>query len=148
MGGNMALFDEWQGFLDNLRDLCHHRLQKPDRAKYRSLQGIVDDVIDKLKHPDACKAVIHAIDTANRNPDNQVVNGLLEREIKFFNELIANSRGYGGEISMTEEEVNDGLGAGETIKDSFEDLLDNLPEWVKKLLRILNELLSIIRGGN
>jgi len=48
--------------------------------------------------------------------------------------------------SNPEDEIDSGLESGKTIKDSIDDVV-TLPRWVRKLLKVLNELLSLVRGG-
>lgn len=66
---------------------------------------------------------------------------LLQRELQFF---VAWKGEY--EEGGKEDDL-DALDAGQTIKDSAEDLIKKLPRWLRHLLKILNELISIIRGG-
>lgn len=142
------MIQEWQLFLTNLRDLCEHKLDSPTRDNYGQLRGLVNDVIDELQSDDAMEAVRNAVKTADRNPDNKKVNAFLERELKFFNSLIAESRNYDTKITLSEVETDEALGAGKTIKDSFEEQIEKLPDWIKKILKVLNEILSILRGGS
>jgi hypothetical protein len=88
----------------------------------------------------------YAIVTAERNDDDKKIVGFLEDELKFFNSLIGSSRDDAGGLTLTVEATKDALGSGETVKDSIEGFFE-LPRWLKKILKVLNELLSIIRGG-
>jgi hypothetical protein len=53
----------------------------------------------------------------------------------FFNELVEDAGAGSGETPD----------AAATVKESFEDILDDLPDWFKKFLKILNEILSLVR---
>lgn len=139
-------FNEWMKFLENLEDLCRHRLRQPGREDYEELTSLLRNVISELQSDDAAKAMEYAIVTAERNDDDNKIVGFLEDELKFFNNLIGSSRDDAGDLTLNVEATKDALGAGETVKDSIEDFFE-LPRWLKKILKVLNELLSIIRGG-
>ena len=59
---------------------------------------------------------------------------LLNLEITFYNTRYEEDS-YGGEEAIDN---------GKTVKDSIEDLI-KLPEWIKKVLKVLNEILSIVK---
>ena len=139
-------FNEWMKFLENLEDLCRHRLRQPGREDYEELTSLLRNVISELQSDDAAKAMEYAIVTAERSDDDNKIVGFLEDELKFFNNLIGSSRDDAGDLTLNVEATKDALGAGETVKDSIEDFFE-LPRWLKKILKVLNELLSIIRGG-
>lgn len=74
---------------------------------------------------------------------------LLGLEMKYFNARYqdinnAEVRGNGDEANDIEE-VRGGLDNAGTIKDSFEKLVKKLPGWIKKILKILNEILKIVK---
>jgi len=50
-------------------------------------------------------------------------------------------------VSDQYDAIVDAANTGQTVKDSIHDLI-KLPKWLEKLLKILNELLSILRGGS
>lgn len=137
----------WTQFLNNLRDLCHHKLTFPKRQKYTDIRSLVDDVTDELLKPNLVQDVRSAIEDMQTDPDDKVVLDFLEREIEFFNNLIASSRTPTNELNMSEEETDDAIEAGGTIKESFEKIIKRLPKIVQGILKILNEILSILKGG-
>jgi hypothetical protein len=59
---------------------------------------------------------------------------------------------YSGEdysqVEDTSDDTNDAIGAGKTIKDSAEALIKKLPRPLQYVLKILNEILSLVRGGS
>jgi hypothetical protein len=139
-------FDQWMKFLENLEELCRHRLRQPGRENYEELTSLLRNVISELQSDDAAKAMEYAIITAERNDDDKKIVGFLEDELKFFNNLVVSSRDDAGGLTLNVEATKDALGSGETVKDSIEGFFE-LPRWLKKILKVLNELLSIIRGG-
>ena len=137
----------WDQFLKNLNQLGGYRLQLRDQAEYQELDDLLNRVIKALMSGEAMSAVQHAVDTTNRSSDGDQLTTFLGDELKFFNNLIT---GYGaamGNKTLSEEDADEALGAGKTIKESFEHLLDDLPGWIKKILKVLNELLSLIGKG-
>lgn len=90
---------------------------------------------------EAINAVPIAVYAELHEHDDPVALRLLQRELQFF---IARKGEY--EEGGKEDDL-DALDAGQTIKDSAEDLIKKLPRWLRHLLKILNELISIIRGG-
>lgn len=140
-------FDEWMKFLENLEELCRHRLRQPGRENYEELTPLLRNVISELQSDDATRAMENAIVTAERNDDDRRIVVFLEAELKFFNNLVVSSHDDdAGGLTLNAEETKDALGSGETVKDSIEEFFE-LPRWLKKILKVLNELLSIIRGG-
>jgi len=49
-------------------------------------------------------------------------------------------------LESSNESKEKTLAAGQTVKESIESLFDP-PRWLKKILKVLNELLSLVRGS-
>ena len=60
-------------------------------------------------------------------------------EMDYFNARCRDNGGYVRSDGAAKD--------AKTIKDSLKDLLPNPPDWIKKLLHVLNELLSLSRTG-
>lgn len=94
----------------------------------------LEAVLAEVQSPAAIFAVNYAasqIDPTTRN--------LLSQELEFISSIYG-----GGNAQGTQKAVDD----GEAGKDSVLDLLDTwLPDWLKKLLKILDEILSLLRPG-
>jgi hypothetical protein len=135
----MAFEDEWPRFLENIHALGKRKFR---RRPSTTLEGLFDDVIKALQGQDVTDEIAHALIVEKRNPDDaRIVDDYLAREMKYFNEIAE------ANIAEGEDAHPEGpLEAGQTVKESIEELV-HLPEWVKKILKILNELLSLIRGG-
>ena len=54
--------------------------------------------------------------------------------------------GFVVSLESSNESEEKTLAAGQTVKESIESLFDP-PRWLKKILKVLNELLSLVRGG-
>ena len=71
----------------------------------------------------------------------------LGREMQFFDRLVASLQ-LEGEQQNDSKDVSGALGTAKTIKDSVEKWLKKrLPMRWTNLLTMLNELLSILKGG-
>ena len=102
---------------------------------YQPLRTLLDEVVQVLRDPlnaDGIKAAIRSAVSAN----GDLMLRHLQREINFF-------------LALAESEMRDerSLGAAKTIKESVEKFLGPPPRWLKSLLEILNELLSLLKGG-
>lgn len=91
-----------------------------------------ESVLEPLKE----EAAVTVVANAFANLDDRVKKALTA-ELDFFN-----SR-YGQ--SPTKKDAAAAACAAETVKSSLEEVLD-LPDWLEKLLKILNELLSLLRA--
>lgn len=118
------------------------KLQSPAYEKLMPLfNKIINNLISKNAREEFCNAI--------RQEDDSEIIGYLKVELQFFHKLVEE---FESEIEGKEKEDkgNKALGAAKTIKDSLEkwlkDWLEKHP-WFKKLLDILNELLSIIKSG-
>ena len=88
-----------------------------------------DSVFPVIANNPAVNAVVDAF-----NRQDEHVRKALAAELRFFNSK------YGNDLD------NDSAAEdAETVKSSLEELLGALlPEWLKKMLKILNELLSLL----
>lgn len=139
--------NEWKSFLSNAQDLCEHRLTFSDRNNYGAIKGLLNDVIKDLQNAEAISAVKQAVDTSDQDVEEKQINGYIERELIFFNNLIAESK-IADVIQFDKNDTDDAINAGKTIKDSFEKQIKSLPKRVQKWLMILNEIFSIVKGGS
>jgi hypothetical protein len=97
-------------------------------ALREQLRSLIHEVINGLGSADAVTAVENAWDELDPR-----VADLLERELRFIAELHE-----GGENPSGSDDVATG-------KESLEDILEKLPKWLKHLLKILNEILKLVR---
>ena len=141
--------DAWNQFLQNLRRLANYRLslREEEQEEYKALGGPLNGVIDSLLKDDAMVAVGHAVDTENRSTDGEQITTFLGNELQFFNSLVTSYDDAMNTRQLSEAAADEALGAGKTIKESLEGLLESLPKWIKRILKVLNELLSLIRKG-
>ena len=78
------------------------------------------------------RAVNAIVDAFNRQDEH--IRNALAAELRFFNSKYGNDP---ESVSAAED--------AEIVRSSLEELLgDFLPEWLKKMLKILNELLSLL----
>lgn len=119
-------------FLRIVKDNVYGKIEH-DRNTYadngEALEALAKSVFDSI----ATEQAVELVKTAIENEDERVRNALLA-ELKFFNMKYGNS--------------NDGtaLSAADTVKSSIHCIL-TLPNWLKKLLKILNELISLLKAS-
>ena len=131
--------DEWDKFGPNLRGACDVKIDR--RPALNPLRTTLHTLFDLLVSSRVRSAVDRAVDSMTRLPDERPIVDLLAEEMAYFN-----GRFSALGASSPEDEIDSGLESGKTIKDSIDDVV-TLPRWVRKLLKVLNELLSLVRGG-
>jgi hypothetical protein len=105
----------------------------------RHLGPLLRKVVQELRGERASSEVRSAIDRAVAADGGDQMLRYLQPEIEFF---LALSQGE------AEEGDKKALGAAKTIKESMEKWLGRfLAPWVKRLLEVLNEILSLLKGG-
>ena len=122
----------WEEFLENIRQLLKRQIVSKHDPRYQSLNSLVDDVINELKTSEPF--IRHAI-----NQTDPTILDYAGRELKFFNALADQSQPSSNE---SDEDLAD---KAETIKTSVEKIFHiHIPEKVKHVLDILNELLKLL----
>jgi hypothetical protein len=127
------LTNEFRKFLDNFEKVCRIRIESRN-LRYQFLNGILKRIIEALDK-EAQNAIREATEAWLDNDNNNLILEALTAELRFFNDLVDNEGAGSGEAPD----------AAATVKESFEEVLNQLPEWIKKLLKILNEILSLVR---
>ena len=118
--------NRYQTFLNNLKVMVQIRIDEAQMGE--DAQNFSDRVFRPLEEEGAAELLNQAA------AEQQVsVRNALEAELDFFNNR------YSRETSPT------AFQAAHTVKTSLHNVLgNNLPGWLKKMLTILNELLSLI----
>jgi hypothetical protein len=131
----MAIFgDTYRDFIGNVGAIGQAAMAKkmyPPGPK-KMIQDLLLDIVAELQKDDTVLAIENA--SMQLRPDIQTY---LLRELQFFNAVYPSSS-----IGGTAQEVDD----SETCKESLEEILGAwLPDWLKQLLKILDEILSLVR---
>ncbi|MCR9133496.1 MAG: hypothetical protein NXI08_13005 [bacterium] len=141
----------WESFLKNLSKLCEVQIKQRSEA-YKELENIRQTIFKELT--DRSKSDIKELINSGAHPDFSIdlkddlmMVNLLTQEMKFFNRLIEfDQLNY-----VSQDDLDDATSAGKTIKDSIEDFLKKrkkkMPGWLDNILYVLNELLSLLKGG-
>jgi hypothetical protein len=139
----------WTDFLVDLKsigEIIISRKYENGLIRHKDIQedlnSLLKDIIADLGEEDVLNEINYAIITAERNKNDVKIMKYLYREIKIFNLMVTNLKDG---ASVDDASVDDAMNAGKTIKDSIENFFE-LPRRLKKLLDILNELLSLIKG--
>jgi len=135
--GNLG---EWGQFLENIRTLFQHKLDtQPHTLPREQAIDLLDDVLRSLRTEE--------LEGLIRDVEDREFESLLLRELQLFNQAVSvdlEERRYEGQPGA--ERLNLRLDQAQTIKESVQEHIERLPERVKKLLSILDELLSLVKG--
>jgi len=123
--------DEWRQFLRNIETLFQQNLDvRPYTLPPDGARNLIQAILGYLE-PERLEGSI-------RDVENDIGSLLLE-EIRLFNQAVSSD-----EEPRSPELLKFRLEQVQTIKESIEEHI-NLPERVKKVLSILNELLNLVK---
>ena len=133
---------EWQEQLDlffsNLEHLIRIKIEKETyrEAQYK-LAALSAGCFTQIRNSHLSKGIVGLI--AETESNEIEVTRLLKLELEYFNLKYGND-------NLNEYSVDEGIENGETVKGSLEDFFKlKLPNWAKKTLKILNEILGIVK---
>jgi hypothetical protein len=159
---------EWRRYLLALQGVAERQLAKKEHVAFKEhLAPLLQDVFQALLAEDSMGEMHGAVQEELADVHSRQAVEFLCRELIFFAEWQGSSEevmstmmvgeyastyqkptyGYDKSDDPREADGPDALNAGKTIKDSAEGLIKRLPAVGKRALKVLNELLSIIRGG-
>jgi len=132
---------EWGRFLASIRMLFQQKLiRQPHTLPREDAMNLLNDVMGLLGAalaslpPERLEGIIR---------DAEPISSLLLRELRLFNHSVRIDLEQG---RQEPELLNLRLEQAQTIKDSIQEQIERLPERVKKILSILDELLSLVKG--
>ena len=129
------LKNELSLFFINLEESISKALKKERNSKARTKLGELSKACFKIiKTEGFYNCIVNSVDEMTKNEQKSIQ--LLQLEIEYFN-----IKCEGEEDGFSTE---DGITNGKTVKDSIEKLF-SMPKWAKKVLKVLNELLSIVK---
>ena len=121
--------EEYETFITACKSLVARKSVQLDRRNTETLREAARKVCDRLKETEAVRAVEEAFGNLD-----EVVRETFYLELQYVNANLAE----GG--NDNQRDIDD----AKTAKDSLEELLGSwLPEWIKKSLTVLNEILSL-----
>lgn len=129
-------------FLDTTEGIVQRGVKAQREDVRERARQLASALFEQLRSDDALLAMKHAFAQLKSGRDlpsgkGEAAHALLVAEIEFFAGVYANPDREGGDRAFDD--------AG-TVKDSIEDILRKwLPEWLEKPLKILNELLRLLR---
>ena len=123
--------------VDNLvKEAIEQSCKGPEKELLESANKFAGSVLTVLRGKDAESAVLSAFANLRGEPREALC-----AELEYFNQKYGNQP-----LTIGRENLGRALEDAGTVKDSIEALLKkSLPGWVKKMMKILNELLSLIR---
>ena len=123
--------EEYTSFITACNNLVARRSGQLDRRNTEKLQEAAEKICARLKTTEALDAVESGFEYIDEE-----VREVFYLELQYVNANLAED-GNGSERDV---------GDAKTAKDSLEDLLGSwLPDWMKKSLKVLNEILSLAR---
>jgi len=137
----------WGAFLNNIKRVCEKKLDLekylfPKENKDRIL-NLLDEVLTQLRTDEVEDLLKKEKAKLREEKNGDKIVSWLEKEIDIFNNSVDDD--FSGPLEDPKH-VDIRIGQGKTIKDSI-DKLFKLPGWLKKILDVLNELLSLIKGS-
>lgn len=119
-------------FLKNLKIAC----EKSEKSKANnSLKDLTNTVFNKVITDPCINEIVKSYENLPAN--EQFIKECLSLEMEYFNNRVTADDSY---LSSKE-----GIENGQTVKDSLEDLFGDIPNWIKKALKIINEILSLVK---
>lgn len=134
-----AFAENWGRYLFVLETVGRRRLQEHGDEEFKqSFTDLYDDVFREIRSKESISALQTAVAAALEEAGNEVPIGFLMQEMdayQHWQETSSSAAPHAVEV-------------GKTIKDSCESVLGKfLTNRVRKVLGVVNELLSIVRGG-
>lgn len=122
----------WERYLRNLQKIVERKLATRRRSRRDSLSPLVKKTFELLLEEQALSEVELAATKVNAR-----VLKLFKLELEIF---------ISG-VEDDEYDVEEAMDDGEVAKGSAEKILDKLPKRLKGILKVLNEILKMLRGG-
>jgi hypothetical protein len=156
----------WEQYLELLEAVGRRQLRRNESQPFRqSFLPIYNKVFDSLRSRRSLDSIEAAVEAAVKDAASTEAIAFLMDELEAYNDwwgpTVAADPVYQVDRNdhsleaiqkadtSRKDETAHGVSAGKTIKDSLESLLGKwLKGPVRKALGIVNELLSIIRGGS
>jgi len=122
----------WESFVKTLGNAGLKKIQSdPSKTMLKEpLEKLMDEIL-KFNHE-------FSVALSYESP---VVQDLLNEEMAYFVER------YQKLSAANSNVIDKALEDGDTVKGSIEDIIENLPRPLKKLLKILNEFLKLLGGS-
>lgn len=138
---------QWYGFLGNVERLGTRKIQQRGGAFVGELRPLFAEVIGELQSDAGGAAFREAVTLQENDDEASQMLIFLGREMQFFDRLVSSLR-LEDEQQNDSNDIGEALGTAKTIKESVEKWLGKrLSRRWTNLLTILNELLSILKGG-
>jgi hypothetical protein len=157
-----AFSSSWDQFVDTLEAVGRRQLRhNPSEGFRKHFLPLYNVVFVELRSEDMRVGIEGAVGKALKDEENRLPLGLLMLELQAYtnwqaeataDDALANSKLSVDDHSHAPVEGSEtahAVDAGKTIKDSLESLLGKwMSGGVRKVLGVVNELLSIVRGGS
>lgn len=136
-----AFMNSWDSFLNNLVRAAEWKATLVENHQNAlSLVEIFHDVANDLRQS-RTSLRNNIFDERCNDAFYLRTLGYLQREFVYFNELVAQATAPNAPPDI--RRADDVIGAGKDVKGSFEAIITN--ETLKRILKIANEILSLLR---
>lgn len=125
----------WVIYLQRVSAIAVRKVELRENKKLLPLQSLLSDVLKEL----SSVPPLLEIRTAAVELDSTLLE-YLTREIEYFN--------YQYETLGVSENCDEALEDAGTVKESLEYFLGAIPERIKGLLKILNDIFKLVSGGS
>ena len=138
-------FGEFQTFLKTMRSAVSRKckLIEPNQQRVERVtelgtifDTVLKDVEQRLAKEDEKSEILSAVGDGVGKGGNKLVIDVILREMAYVAKLVEGAR--------SEKEADSAIESSKTVKDSIEKLF-GLPTWLKKVLHLVNEILSLAR---
>ncbi len=142
-----AFLASWNQFLNDLVKAA--RLRVTDGRTHKAYEERLIPLLEKIVadlHDDQSSLLkaIHTELTEHEAPWPEL--SYLRREFEFFNQLLAEvARDQGNKTNGGDDAIDTVIEAGRIIKASFETIVKNLPEKWRMVLKVLSEILDLLK---
>lgn len=140
LASRLEFMGQWDAFLHNVERACRARIEHKGDAYMRHLAALADELFHELRGIEPREELRTIVESSELSAPEARTVEYLATELAFFNDLSRTA-------SHTDALWESGESA-KTIKESIETFLKKWTErlpWLEKLLKILNELLSLLK---
>lgn len=142
-----AFLASWNQFLNDLVKAA--KLRVTDGRTYKAYEERLIPLLEKIVadlHDDQSSLLkaIHTELTEHEAPWPEL--SYMRREFEFFNQLLVEvTRDQGNKGNARDGAIDTAIEAARIIMGSFEEIVKNLPEKWRMVLKVLNEILKLLK---
>jgi len=129
---NTKFVSVWEEYLINFKKIIEDKLDTRRKRRRENFKPLIDKTFDLL----LSRKALDEFELAASGIDSKVIL-LYQSELEIFNSSIKDN----------DYDLDEAIDDGEQAKGSAEKIFDKLPKWVRDILKVLNEIIKMIRGS-